>query len=74
MEKMKLPTSIWKLDEMIFNFTYEGGRKAKELIDNTLYENGDKGELHQDAAKLEGKAKAEAKAIIHDSVINNDER
>lgn len=70
MEKMKLPTSIWKLDEMIFNFTVDGGKKAKEQIDKALYgEDMDKGELHEDFAKYEAKMKKAAIDEVHESIV-----
>ena len=71
MEKMKLPSSIWTLDEMIFNFTVKGGSKAKEQIDKVLYgEEMDKGELHEDFAKYEAKAKKAAIDEVHESIVS----
>jgi hypothetical protein len=59
---------------MIFNFTVKGGEKAKREIDKALYgEDMDKGELHEDFAKYEAKAKGAVKDAIHDDFINHND-
>ena len=69
-QTMKLPTHKLKLDELIFNFTYDNTKKAKDYINHVLESDVEKDE---DAEKIKAKASKETKNIIHDSVIKTDD-
>lgn len=70
-QTMKLPTHNLKLDELIFNFTYDNVKKSKDYINQILNDNVEKDE---DAEKIKAKASKETKNIIHNSLIKDDEQ
>lgn len=68
-QTMKLPTHNIKLDELIFNLTYDNTKKAKDYINNVLESDVEKDE---DAEKLKAKASKETKKLVHDSLIKDE--
>lgn len=68
-QTMKLPTHNLKLDELIFNFTYDNTKKAKDYINHVLEDDVEKDE---DAEKIKAKASKETKKLVHDSLIKDE--
>lgn len=70
-QTMKLPSHNLKLDELIFNATYNNAKKVKEYNQQILESDVEKDE---DAEMIKAKASKKTKEMVRDSIIKDDDQ